>query len=245
VGVVVGTIKCESGLHADKTPSLKVYDDGSVHCFVCGYNVSNYAAPVLVKREPENLGEKYAYIEGLTRQSHRGLTFRYDNRGYFVEWPGKDYYKLRLWCPKDGEPKYIGARGHRKPWFELIATRCGNHNEEDISILRPQEAIIVEGEINALSIKEALPEAQVISPGSATQFYDNEAKRNIPKLSVYKTLLVLVDDDQAGHKAALEFYKLAKPHCLDIRIKLMEEDANAVLCKEDGKQKLKEIILGM
>lgn len=244
MGTVVRKASCISGLHEDKTPSMAIYDNGSAYCFSCCSHFANIQAPVAeVKKEPENLTEKFIYINSLPWVDHRGLKFMHDSRGYFITWPGQEYYKYRLWAPRADEPKYIGAKGIKKPWYVLRAYQ------------KTKTCVITEGEINALSIASAFDDTttssncrpDILSPGGASNFFDGEMKSRVEVFKNYATLLVLVDKDKAGVEGVINFHKLAKPYCSDIRIKLMDKgnDANDILCGLSGKERLKEIILGM
>lgn len=227
MGQVVRKIQCVGGTHEDRTPSLAVYDDGSGYCFACNVYFPNIQEPTRVEvTQKEDLNERFNYIDSLPFESHRGLRFRADSRGYYIVWPSRDYYKLRLWAPRPGEPKYLGAKGHRKPWFLLDGSGS-------------RTCVLTEGEINALSLKEVYPEVTIISPGGATNFYDQEMKNNVHLFSKYGRLLVLVDEDDAGVKGAIEFHKLVRPYNTDVEIILMErgQDSNELL--QSGHERLK------
>jgi 5S rRNA maturation endonuclease (ribonuclease M5) len=228
-------INCPSGTHEDSTPSCAVYTDGSGWCFSCSKYFKQLEEPMaeIVPKEKENLDDSFKYISTLPLIVHRGLSFPHDNRGYYIRWPNDDYYKMRMWAPKLDEPKYMGAKGHKKPWFYL------RHKSDS--------CIVVEGEINALSLNELNLGMDILSPGGASNFYDSEMRSTINSFKRYKTVIVLVDKDAAGLKAAIEFHKLVKPYCLDVRVKLMEkgQDCNEILVKENGKEELKKTILGM
>jgi len=235
MGIVVRKVQCVSGKHDDKTPSCAVYDDGSGYCFSCTTYFPKISEPTknLVK-EKEDLREKFIYINKLPTIIHRCLEFRYDSRGYYICWPLEDFYKLRLWAPKDDEPRYIGAKGHKKPWFCLKAYK------------KVDTCVVVEGEINALSIHSLSISSNfdILSPGGVSSFHDTEMKLRQTIFNNYAKILVLADKDKAGEEAVIKFHKLIKPHCLDIRIKLMEKDCNQILV-EDGKERLETEILEM
>jgi len=234
VGNLVKKINCPSGTHEDRTPSCAVYEDGSGYCFACNVTFKSIAEPVdIPPKEVENLDDSLRTIDTLPTMEHRGLWFPYTNRGYYIVWPKRDYYKLRLWAPRPEEPKYFGTKGHKKPWF----------------VLKPpvpvKVCIVTEGEINALSISKLLPDLTVISPGGASNFHDSEMKSKVELFRKYDTIIVLVDADKAGVEGAMKFHTLVKPHCLDVRIKLMEEDANALLQSSNGQKTLRTIIMDL
>ena len=236
MGTVTAKIMCPGGTHEDNTPSCAVYDDGNGFCFSCntffkGLQAATASAP---KKESENLAEKLTYIDSLPLISHRGLEFRHDVEGYYIVWPSRDYYKHRKWVPRGNEPKYVGAKGHRKPWFEVFAK------------VAPQTCIIVEGEINALSLSGLFPQWDIISPGGASNFFDSQMKERYTIFGDYTRVIVIVDGDQAGTEAAIKFKNLIRPLVLDITIHLMGKglDCNEILVKY-GKEELKDRIMGM
>lgn len=244
MGQVLYKINCPGGTHVDNTPSCAVYVDGSGFCFSCSTPFKNLETAIVEAKpvEPENLTQKMIEIQALPSMVHRGLTFHYDNRGYYVVWPGGEFYKHRLWAPGPTDPKYKGPRGLQPPWFVLRAYHKVN------------TCILTEGEINALSISQIrekypseISQMDIGSPGSATKFYDSEMKRRVEVFKNYAILKVLLDEDDAGVKAAVEFHKLAKPYISDIRIKLMPkgQDANDILVSENGPEKLKRLIMEM
>lgn len=236
MGVLVNKVRCPAGTHEDRTPSCGVYADGTGYCFACNTAFKDIGDPIsVVPKEIEDLNGKLSYIDSLPLVDTRGLSFHHDNRGYYIVWPNRDYYKYRLWAPRPEEPKYIGAKGHKKPWF----------------VLKPKApvktCVVTEGEINALSVFNLLPTMMVMSPGGASNFHDGEMKSKVELFRKYDTIIVLVDADEAGVTGAMKFHTLVKPHCLDVRIKLMEDgkDANALYQNADGKETLRKIILGV
>ena len=232
MGVSLYKIRCPSGTHEDRTPSCSVYADGTGYCHACNVSFKNIGEPVAVPpKEMEDLDGSLRTIDSLPYMEHRGLRFPYTNRGYYIVWPKRDYYKLRLWAPRPEEPKYLGTKGHKKPWF----------------VIKPpfptKTCVVTEGEINALSIASLFPDLVVMSPGGASNFHDSEMKSKVELFRKYDTIRVLVDADKAGVEGAMKFHTLVKPHCLDVRIKLMEEDANALLQSSNGQETLRKIIL--
>lgn len=216
---------CPNPNHKESTPSCAVYEDGSGYCFGCstyfkdlGKNVSTQA-PIV---EKEDLQKSLEYIDSLPKMEHRGLVFPYDNRGYYLVWPTRDYYKLRRWT---GNPKYMGAKGHAKPWFHIKN--------------KSKKLILVEGEINALSLHEADKSIEIISPGGVGNFFDKSMQVALPFFKQYDEINIIVDNDDVGINAALKCKQLINSYCLDVRIILAEEDCNEILVKH-GTDKLKE-----
>lgn len=232
MGVFLKKIPCPGQTHVDSTPSCGVYDNGSAYCFACGKYFPKVQEPEISVSKPKvDLVEQYQYIDSLPLISHRGLMFPHDSRGYYICWPKKDYFKLRLWAPSVTEAKYYGAKGHKKPWFVYRAAVN-------------RQCVLIEGEINALSLGliSELNECDIISPGSASNFYDAEMKLNLDKLVDYDTIYVIVDDDSAGVQAVIKCLPLLKTACIDIRIIVQKADCNQILVNY-GQEKLKREML--
>jgi DNA primase len=217
--------------HKDTTPSMNVYKDHGF-CFVCG----KYAFPDELRGvdfaeaerevEPEDRDATFAYINRLPKIQLRGLEFPADEHGYYVCWPDRSYYKKRL---NGGKARYIGAAGHQKPvfWANKVGSRA---------------LVIIEGEINALSVAKACPELDVMSPGGAGDFSAKRAKHYLRNVSHYDIILVVVDNDKAGALACIELMGALSGYGKQARHHLMEPDANEVLV-EQGKDKLRQQIL--
>lgn len=230
----IGKINCPAGTHEDRTPSCAVYEDGSGYCFSCQtyFNqVQSYSLTIQSHGktiQPDNLEEAFKYIDSLPHVEHRGLSFPYDNAGYYVVWPDKSYYKKRAW-PAPDVVKYIGPKGHTAPWFIVVD--------------RPthQKLIFVEGEINALSLANVLGSDSgynIISPGSLSGFVDSRLKKSCKLLSRYSKIILMLDSDR-GLEPALKCKRLLSELVPDIQIILMDEDWNDLLVKY-GKEKAQE-----
>ena len=213
--------------HEEKTPSLVVYDTHA-HCFGgCGrieLSELGLTAPEAPKpRYKEDLAKKREYINALPVKEIRGLPFRYDSLGYYVCWPNSDYYKLRLFSPGDG-PKYKNPSGHTQPVF--WARRSTG-----------QTLYVVEGEINALSLAEAV-QYDIMSPGSASNFLALTSN-DLTIYRSYANIIIMVDRDAAGTAAAIHLKGLLLGKVPFVSIVLMPKDCNQVLI-DHGKEALKD-----
>jgi 5S rRNA maturation endonuclease (ribonuclease M5) len=157
----------------------------------------------------------------------RGLEFPEDEHGYYVVWPGRTYYKKRL---NGGKARYIGAAGHPKPPF--WARKQGS-----------KTLIIVEGEINAMSIAKAYEECDVMSPGGAGDFTAKRAKSYLQSIRYYEILIVIADADKAGALACIELMGALSGSGQKIKHHLMQPDANEVLIESE--ERLRQQILGL
>ena len=202
-------INCTSPSHRDQTPSMSVYNDGA-WCFSCGWldrSITDLDAP---PREIENIEEKLRYIDGLPRAEIRGLELHFDNRGYFIVWPNGLYYKQRL---TGASCRYLGPKGHRAPLMEIPGAG--------------KFVVIVEGELNALSLSKAIKNT-IVSPGSAT-----EMSRHLNQyLTLGKDFVIVVDRDPAGVAAGIYLKKELLKRGKRVELVAVTPDYNETLQKE-------------
>lgn len=212
--------------HQDSTPSLEVYPDGA-YCFVCGYSCSLdqiNVDPAKVYREPTDVPAEIARIQGLPRTEIRGLQLPYDDTGYYIVWPDNSFYKKRWFR---GDTRYTGPRGVRPPMFLYP----GEHKKQ---------VVVVEGEINAMSLKLAYPNTKtcIVSPGSIT----NTVKPELHNYCLeFDSTYAIVDYDAAGVVYGKEFkYQLLQK---GKRVDLipLKQDFNDILITR-GILGIKEII---
>jgi hypothetical protein len=207
--------------HKERTPSCVLYSDHYC-CYGCGksgplselegVDVSQVEDP-----EPEDLAAAFAYIDSLPLEKVRGLMLPSDVESYFIAWPDKSYYKRRFYNPTG--VKYIGAAGHKKPPFWA---RQG----------KGSVCVLVEGEINALSIAEACPDFDVMSPGGTGDFSSKRAKYYLQSIRYYEILVIITDADKAGALACIELMGAVSGQVKKVVHHLMPVDANEVLCEQ-------------
>lgn len=209
--------------HADgkeRTPSLMLYPDGYM-CFACGANgplseLDPNAVPKVIEAvKPEDLVASYKYIDSLPLIDVRGLKLPADDEGFYIPWPNRAYYKKRIFEPGDG-PKYLGSAGHTRPLF--WARKSNN------PIL-----ILVEGELNALSLAKAVSNMNVASPGGAGDFSSKRIRRLLTTENICSTVLVIADRDKAGTEAVINAVSELRASGREALGILMQEDANSLL----------------
>ncbi len=99
--------------------------------------------------------------------------------------------------------------------------------------------VLVEGELNALSVGEAFPEWDVCSPGSASDFKKDATRRFLlTTVRYYRTLIICTDYDGPGTEAAIHVKGILVGKIPNIHIALMKRDANEILI-ENGKEALR------
>lgn len=225
--------------HDEKTPSLVLYPDtGLFKCFGCGKSGKIKQLPKGAQKRAskagkvtpkEDLGKSISYIHGLSRELVRGLSLPCDEQFYYILWPGNQYYKKR--SKGRTKQKYYCPTGCQKPLFWL-RNNC-----------KTSHLIIVEGELNALSIQRAnlFPPADICSPGGAGDFYSKNTMKNIRELTGYTYVHLIADDDEAGAKAIYELAEELKYYVPVITFHLMKTDANDIL-QEHGPDQLRDVI---
>jgi len=215
--------------HEDTVPSCEVYANHG-YCFAgCGLIPLSELGlkPENVQKEKyrENLEEKRSYIDTLGTKAIRGFDFKCDSLGFYILWPDSLYYKHRLFHSDKNSAKYKNPVGHSAPLFWVR-----RHRQNPL--------YIVEGEINAMSLGQAIPKGDIVSPGSAS---DMQSKKNnvfLTDYSQYSSIVIVVDKDAAGTIAAIHLKSLLQPHVPYTSIVLMPKDANDIYVTE-GKEELK------
>ncbi len=218
--------------HKEDTPSAVIYPDNFAHCFGCGahWKVEG-TEEVIAEVKPryvEDVAKSMQRILSLPVQRIRGLGLHTDGTYYYVVWVDGSYYKKRAFDDSQGQ-KYLGPTGVTKPMF--IANRT---QSKDL-------LVICEGEINAMSITQACPELNVVSPGGAGDFYSKRVKSDLHYYCGYKRIVLIADNDKAGAIAAIELKSILLPYVADVKIHLMQSDANEILVTY-GREELKEEI---
>lgn len=208
-------------LHQDNNPSMHVYPEWS-YCFVCGGRIKTetLGLKVPVVERPFDIDAMLAYIKTLTIKTVRGLQLPDNSTGYYIVWPNAKFYKKRMYS---GHSRYIGPPKMRPPLFKLPRIES-----------RSRILTIVEGELNALSLKEAFPSATIYSPGSAT-----ELMRHYNEYLPFKYIYVIVDKDAPGVAYGLQLRNRLQKDGKHAKLIAVEEDFNDVLV-ERGVEGLKE-----
>ena len=217
--------------HEDRTPSMYLYPDGG-YCFVCQKRATLEelalpgGAPV-EEQEPEDLAPALEYIDSLPLKPWRGLQVPMDGDSAYLVWPDRTYFKRRLL--NNEKVRYLGPTGHSAPWFWV----------KDYG----HALVVIEGEINALSVHTACPHLAVASPGASSKFSRKSAQNSLTKVCNFDTVLIVADADAAGAKAVIDLYGEIAGRVPTVRTLLMPTDANDLLVNR-GADEVKRIIEG-
>ncbi len=232
--------------HEDHVPSMEVYPDGYCHCFVCQKHVAVTELPDEVlftmsgtvriesrkEKYVENIAESIAAIEKLPVLKIRGLDLHSDGTSYYILWPDRSFYNRRFFEVAPGASKY----------------KCPAGNAKRLLVCNPlwpksSRLAIVEGELNALSISLLrIHNLDIVSPGSAGDFYSKTAEANLPHYLGYKEIYLFADEDKGGAIACIELKAKLLQKMANVNICLMKTDANDILVNY-GKSALEEEII--
>lgn len=218
------------GGRPESTPSLVIYDS-HFHCFSCSAHgplsqLGMKQIPEESKEPPENIDESLYRINNLELRKIRGLPFRSDADEYYIVWPYGKFYKARK-HQGDAEPRYRCPRGVPKPLLVLYPGK--------------RACIIVEGEINAISLAQVVDSADgytIVSPGSASEF---ASKKYLPEYASYSKIVVVADKDRAGAAAIIKLKPLLLKTTRDVTHVLVDKDFNDRLV-QDGQEKLRAFV---
>ncbi len=139
-----------------------------------------------------------------------------DLGGYYIVWPDKSYYKQRMFR---GDIRYKGPKGHKVPLYVIK----GNKN-----------LIIVEGEINAITLGILGLKDTIVSPGSA-----GEINKHVSFYLQYSRIRCIVDKDIPGVVAGLKLKEELLKYKRNIQLVAVSRDFNDVL-ETEGQEGLKK-----
>lgn len=259
--------------HDEKTPSFKLKKtDTHFKCFGCGASgdvidfivkhkslsfqdavkyvaqVSNFTIEETTKEItiPEKRLEKIdkAYIEQFEKRGISNNTLLRFKISQSIEWMFKAQAKIPVVCfnyYRDGELVNIKFRGKDKDFSLVKGAELILYNID--AIKDTDTAIIVEGEIDCLSMYEAGIYNCVSVPNGASKnnnltYIDNCIEYLIDK----KKIIIAVDNDEIGQKLKDELARrLDIDRCFYLDYPQDCKDANDVLIKY-GKESLKELV---
>jgi len=220
--------------HKEDTPSMVIYPEAA-YCFGCGKKAKLEEVGIEVspdfKIEKEDIQKTLNYICTLPAKEYRGLKFPTDELFYYIVFPFENYY-IKRFILKDVpfKQKYICPKGNERPLF--IA-----------SLSKSSTLLIVEGEINAMSIAAIteLMEYNIVSPGGSGSMASKYLTEYIP----YDTIKIIADLDKAGVAAGLKLGSYLQSKGKKVEYFFEEEDANDILVKYGREEVRRRYNLGM
>jgi twinkle protein len=228
-------VKHESCLCGTSSDALAVYSDGHSHCFRCNktFNKNQQqrkARPSnmidsgeCVALEKRKISEATCRLYGYERADLDGRTVQlapyYDQRGQLVAQqvraPGKNFWA-------NGDLKSAGLFGQRL--FKEGGKRI----------------VITEGEIDAMSVYEAMPRWPAVSVKSGAAGASKSVTESIEYLESFSSVIFMFDQDEEGQKAAKKCADLMSPGKASIA-QLPRKDANEMLVAGETKSLVNSI----
>lgn len=218
-------IRHEACPHCTSSDANALYSDGSHYCFSCqtytkGDGSAETTAPEVdrhfLRAEPQQL-------------SKRGLTFdtckhwRYGVAQYFgspVQVASFTNLQGRVVAQKvrfpDKSFKIIGDMKEACLFGQSLWSDGG------------KQLVITEGELDALSVSQALPKWPVVSIKNGVSGAKKDIQKQIEWIEKFKTVVFMFDQDEVGQKAAKECAELLTPGKAKIA-SLPCKDANEML----------------
>lgn len=203
--------------HNDTVPSMHIYEDFGF-CFVCHVSipVSELNLPgnfeQRPRQDPTNIPKMIERIKSLPTAFTRGFYFPYDDRGFYIVWPGENYYKRRN--NSQNTNRYVSPSGAVKPLFVYP----GNS----------RQLVIIEGELNAMSLNSCLfGEFKICSPGPAS-----DLMRYIKYYSQFDNIRIYVDYDGPGVVFGSTLKDMLLKQHKRVILVAMTRDFNDILCKD-------------
>lgn len=227
------TSKILCPFHEEVTPSCTIYGN-RFYCFGCGRHGDISELGYTIKPTPEkpkeDLNESLSFIKKLPIREIRGLNLPCSETHYYIVWPINEfnpyqYYTKRAIDPAD-KIKYINPSGHSTP---LYVPQTGNKG-----------LILVEGQINALSLTKVLNGYTIVSPGGTGQFTEKTLLPLI-KNNTFSRCYLFVDKDAAGSEAVLRSQPILVKWVRVLKYGLLEKDFNDILV-QNGKESLRKIV---
>lgn len=214
--------------------ALARYDDGSAHCFSCTHNIfaTDEETPV-VEKTPKNTGSFLnGTFEDIPKRRLKAETCR--KAGYMVgTYRGK---KCHI-APIHNEQGELVAQKIRLPGkdFRVVGDLdAGGLVFQHRAADGGKRLVITEGEIDALSYMQLMPNWPAVSVPNGAQSALKAVKRSIKFVNSFEEVVLLFDMDEAGQAAAREVAQVIAPGKAKIA-HLPLKDANDMLVEGRGK----------
>jgi twinkle protein len=241
VGKAVNTERCPvcaSYGRDNSGDNLVIYDDGSAHCFACGYNEFADEEPDLDNDLPWDADSHF--IKGSYQDiPHRGLSRRtceFIDYQVGVDDHGNSVH-IENFKNNVGQVVAQKLRGANKQFKVLGDSKQMNLYGEwlwEATGPNPSWVVVTEGVIDAASILEVQGlHFPVVSIPNGASGAAATIKRSLEWLSKWKYVVLAFDNDDAGRKATKECLEILEPG--KVRVALWPlKDANEMLVAGRG-----------
>ena len=219
-------IPCPCGSSSD---AYCINDSGWGHCFSCGKRFPPDTETPMRKKvsKAKSLIPVGDYRDIPSRRLKEETCRRY---GYFIGEDPKtgETVQVAQYRDKDGNVVAQKVRGRDKKFYVLgdmsQAVLYGQH----LCRTGGKRLAVVEGEVDALSLSQALGKWPAVSVPNGAQGAKAAIKANLEFLESYETVVFMFDQDEPGRKAVQECAKLLTPGKAAIAT-LPLKDANEML----------------
>ena len=182
-----------------------IYTDGHQHCHKCGYHTSSNQTPI------HNHKVNHVQLQGSAgRLSTRNISektcelFKTYRDGELL----RHYYF-------DSTGKVVGAKVRTKDkQFRCegeVKSLYGMQNYRHKTTSKDQKLVIVEGEMDAMSVWESQPNWDVVSVPNGAAAAKKAIQQNYEWVNYYDKVVIFFDNDEAGKKASKEAASVLPP----------------------------------
>lgn len=177
--------------------ALARYSDGGAYCFACGF-YQRGDGQVLPSNKPQrlvNYDGEFGPIKNrrLTEETCRQFNVRIVP-GQAVRFPYYDSNKCLVGYKERGREKTFKWSGSN-PDHQLFGQQLFGSGKT---------LVITEGELDALSVWQARPNWPVVSVPNGAHGAAKDLKQQLPWLLNFDEIVLMLDQDEAGQKAASE-----------------------------------------
>lgn len=211
------------------------YDDGHAHCFSCGKTWKDAGDPVTepTKKKAEESGLLVGEFKPLTKRGVNTETCR--RYGYMI---GKNKHGVSVQiAPYYDKHGTMVAQKIRTPDKDFAV--IGKAKEMLLfgqNLFRDggKRVVITEGEIDALSVAQALGSWPVVSIPNGAQGATKAFAKSLEWLESYETVVIWFDNDEPGREAAIKCAEMLSPgKCAIVHSEY--KDANDMLVQAGAK----------
>ena len=205
-----------------------LYSDGHTHCFRCGHHTNNGINVVHTHKMPNSIqlsGEPVRIASRKISQKTAEFFKTYKDGSILRHY----YYNV------DGT--LLGAKVRTKDKeFRVegvVNTLYGMQNFRHKTTTKTKKLVIVEGEMDAMSVWEAQPNWDVVSISNGAAAAKKCVQNNYEWVNYYDKVVIVMDDDAAGRAAAKEIAGVLPPGKAFIGFIDGYKDASEALIADD------------
>ncbi len=221
-------VKCPECPTDSANDNLIMYDDGGYHCFACG----NHKAPTAVSTYREEPAmKKFTPIEGKydNLPSRKILSTTCEKYSYQVGKHKDKYIHIANYISAEGA--VIGQKIRDKDkniWWKGSAVSDSFYGQWLFKPSKNKTLVVVEGEIDALSVYQHTSNLDVVSLASGAQSAVRTLQKQQEWVMGYGRVVLAFDSDEAGQAAQKECKDVLEAGTVELAIWPLK-DANEML----------------